>query len=101
MIIGAMVPTLSDRYLVNSASIIALWDEAVLFFHFGCIEKPMEIDHHLYEFGSVEYHVQQPHYCPKHSALTWPFTLHHRDDKGICSDVLEVVEPAREDINSL
>jgi hypothetical protein len=21
-------------------------------------EKPVEIDHHLYEFGSVEYHVQ-------------------------------------------
>ena len=21
-------------------------------------EKPMEIDHHLYEFGSVEYHIQ-------------------------------------------
>ncbi|RVW59642.1 hypothetical protein CK203_103292 [Vitis vinifera] len=50
------VVTLS-RYPVNSP-MIALWDEAVLFFHFGCTEKPMEIVHHLCEFGSVEYHVQ-------------------------------------------
>ncbi|KAL6332064.1 hypothetical protein AAG906_020743 [Vitis piasezkii] len=48
----------NGRYPVNSVPMIALWDEAVLFFHFGCTEKPMEIVHHLYEFGSVEYHVR-------------------------------------------
>ncbi|OAY55523.1 hypothetical protein MANES_03G160300v8 [Manihot esculenta] len=39
-------------------------------------EKHVEIDHHLYEFGSVEYHIQMI--------------------KELCSDAIEIVDPPRE-----
>ncbi|XP_034710731.1 beta-galactosidase 10-like [Vitis riparia] len=38
--------------------VIVLWSGLDVLFRRLDIEKPMEIDHHLYEFGSVEYHVQ-------------------------------------------
>ncbi|RVW90059.1 Actin-related protein 2/3 complex subunit 2B [Vitis vinifera] len=98
------------RYPVNRVPMIALWDEAVLFFHFGCTEKPVEIDHHLYEFGSVEYHIQSSASDPHDTYLSIATPLlsqgvlpshglsHYTIEmiKGICSDVLEIVEPARE-----
>nr|CAN66172.1 hypothetical protein VITISV_000730 [Vitis vinifera] len=73
-------------------------------------EKPMEIDHHLYEFGSVEYHVQSSASDPHDTYLSIATPLlsqgvlpshglsHYTIEmiKGICSDVLEIVEPARE-----
>lgn len=41
----------------------------------GSAEKPLEIDHHLYEFGSVEYHIQVK-LLPCIEAYTmWPHTF--------------------------
>ncbi|CAI0436916.1 unnamed protein product [Linum tenue] len=74
-------------------------------------EKPVEIDHHLYEFGSVEYYVQSSAADPHHSFLSVltpllsqgeipsngplsPYTI--QMVKDICSESAEVVEPARE-----
>ncbi|XP_038723322.1 actin-related protein 2/3 complex subunit 2B isoform X2 [Tripterygium wilfordii] len=73
-------------------------------------EKPVEIDHHLYEFGSVEYHIQ----CSVSSAQdiylsisTPPLSQGVMQSHGLspntiqmvkdyCSDAVEIVEPAKE-----
>ncbi|KAJ4827977.1 hypothetical protein Tsubulata_009510, partial [Turnera subulata] len=73
-------------------------------------EKPVEIDHHLHEFGSVEYHVQSSAADPHHNYLSIstpllfpgmlnsdglsPFTI--KMIKELCSDAVEIVEPANE-----
>lgn len=73
-------------------------------------EKPMEIDHHLYEFGSVEYHIQSSASDPYHTYLSISTPLlsqgallshglsHYTIEmvKGVSSDVMEIVEPAKE-----
>ncbi|KAJ1381107.1 Arp2/3 complex subunit 2/4 [Sesbania bispinosa] len=72
-------------------------------------EKPLEIDHHLYEFGSVEYHILSqasnplvaylsisiPPLC--HGVLPNELSPHTIEMvKGLCPDVVEIAEPARE-----
>ncbi|KAF2314015.1 hypothetical protein GH714_021531 [Hevea brasiliensis] len=73
-------------------------------------EKHVEVDHHLYEFGSVEYHIQSPAADPNHNYLSIstpllshgvlhsygfsPYTI--RMLKEVCSDAVEIVEPPRE-----
>ncbi|KAL5542339.1 hypothetical protein UlMin_010049 [Ulmus minor] len=73
-------------------------------------QKPMEIDHHLYEFGSVEYHIQFSASDPQNTYLSIstpllsqglllsyglsPYTKQMVE--GICPDVLEIVEPAKQ-----
>ncbi|KAL2242606.1 UNVERIFIED_CONTAM: Actin-related protein 2/3 complex subunit 2B [Sesamum indicum] len=73
-------------------------------------ERPLEIDHHVHEFGSVHFHVQS-------SASDQPYTYlsistpllsqghpisselpQHTLEmvRGICPDVVEIVEPSRE-----
>ncbi|CAN1144918.1 Actin-related protein 2/3 complex subunit 2B [Linum perenne] len=73
-------------------------------------EKPVEIDHHLYEFGSVEYHVQSSAADPHHSFLsvsTPQLSEGEYSPKGlsahtlqmvteICSEAAEIMEPSRE-----
>ncbi|KAA8548867.1 hypothetical protein F0562_000551 [Nyssa sinensis] len=73
-------------------------------------EKPVELDHHLHEFGSVEYHIQSSASDPYHTylSISTPLLSHgvlHSNGfsgytiemvNGICSDVVEIVEPARE-----
>ncbi|KAF4364825.1 hypothetical protein G4B88_025544 [Cannabis sativa] len=73
-------------------------------------QKPMEIDHHLYEFGSVEYHVQCSVSDPQltYLSISTPllsqgvlqsFGLSHytiQMVEGICSDVVEIFEPAKQ-----
>ncbi|XP_048235383.1 actin-related protein 2/3 complex subunit 2B isoform X4 [Ricinus communis] len=73
-------------------------------------KKPLDIDHHLYEFGSVEYHIQSSATDPHHKFLSIstpllsqgvlqsygfsPYTT--RMIKEVCSDAVEIVEPPRE-----
>ncbi|KAK6929718.1 Actin-related protein 2/3 complex subunit 2 [Dillenia turbinata] len=73
-------------------------------------ERPFEIDHHLYEFGSVEYHIQSLASDPQHAYLSIStpllsqgillsyglsnYTIHAI--KKVCTDIVEVVKPARE-----
>ncbi|PON94825.1 Actin-related protein 2/3 complex subunit [Trema orientale] len=73
-------------------------------------QKPMEIDHHLYEFGSVEYHIQCSGSDPQYTYLSistpllsqgvlLSYGLSHYTIKmveGICSDVVEITEPAKQ-----
>ncbi|KAK3022509.1 hypothetical protein RJ639_046786 [Escallonia herrerae] len=73
-------------------------------------DKPTEIDHHLYEFGSVEYHIQASLSEPNNTYLSISTPLlsqgvllshglpRHTTEmfEGIPPDVLEIVEPARE-----
>ncbi|KAF3457846.1 hypothetical protein FNV43_RR02506 [Rhamnella rubrinervis] len=73
-------------------------------------EKPMEMDHHLYEFGSVEYHIQSSQSDPQYTYLSISTPLlsqgvllshglsHYATEmvKEICSDVVEIIEPAKE-----
>ncbi|XP_059632312.1 actin-related protein 2/3 complex subunit 2B [Cornus florida] len=73
-------------------------------------ERPMELDHHLHEFGSVDYHIQSLASDPHHAYLSISTPLLSQGIllsqglprytvemvKGICSDVVEIVEPARE-----
>ncbi|KAM6565614.1 hypothetical protein CsatA_024742 [Cannabis sativa] len=73
-------------------------------------QKPMEIDHHLYEFGSVEYHVQCSASDPQltYLSISTPllsqgvlqsYGLSHytiQMVEGICSDVVEIFEPAKQ-----
>ncbi|KAG6759191.1 hypothetical protein POTOM_035660 [Populus tomentosa] len=73
-------------------------------------EKPVEIDHHLYEFGSVEYHVQSSAADPQHNYLSISTPLLSQGAllsfglssytmqmvKQVCSDAVEIVEPAKE-----
>ncbi|KAL0322557.1 UNVERIFIED_CONTAM: Actin-related protein 2/3 complex subunitB [Sesamum angustifolium] len=87
-------------------------------------ERPLEIDHHVHEFGSVHYHVQLHHTVPACFILTFSkfsigTTLHvlinintssiprtpmsselpeHTLEmvRGICPDVVEIVETPRE-----
>ncbi|CAI8601891.1 unnamed protein product [Vicia faba] len=71
-------------------------------------EKSIEIDHHLYEFGSVEYHIQSQASNPLVAYLSIsipplchgilpnnlsPYTM--KMVKGICPNVVEIEEPAR------
>nr|AFK41637.1 unknown [Lotus japonicus] len=72
-------------------------------------EKPMEIDHHLHEFGSVEYHIQSEASNPLVAYLSIsipplcqgvltnelsPNTIEMV--KELCPRVMEIAEPARE-----
>ncbi|GFY82794.1 actin-related protein C2B [Actinidia rufa] len=73
-------------------------------------ENLMELDHHLHEFGSVEYHIQCSAVDPNNTylsiatpQLSHGVPLSHGFPhstlevvKRICSDVVEIVEPARE-----
>ncbi|OMO95368.1 ARP2/3 complex, 34kDa subunit (p34-Arc) [Corchorus olitorius] len=73
-------------------------------------EKPIEVDHHLYEFGSVEYHIKSSASDPQFTylsistpLLTQGFLLSRglspyaiQMVKEISTDVLEIVEPANE-----
>ncbi|TKY53681.1 Actin-related protein 2/3 complex subunit 2B [Spatholobus suberectus] len=74
-----------------------------------CAEKPLEIDHHLYEFGSVEYHIQSqasntqvaylsislPPLC--YGVLPNELSSYTIEMvKGLCPNVVEIVEPAKE-----
>ncbi|KAB5537689.1 hypothetical protein DKX38_015222 [Salix brachista] len=73
-------------------------------------EKPSEVDHHLYEFGSVEYHVQSSAADPQHNYLSISTPLLSQGAllsyglssytmkmvKQVCSDAVEIVEPAKE-----
>ncbi|KAK9905997.1 hypothetical protein M0R45_000122 [Rubus argutus] len=72
--------------------------------------KSMEIDHHLYEFGSVEYHIQSSASDEHHMYLSistpllsqevlLPYGISHHTKQmitAICSDVVEIIEPAKE-----
>ncbi|XP_073223615.1 actin-related protein 2/3 complex subunit 2B isoform X2 [Cicer arietinum] len=72
-------------------------------------EKSIEIDHHLYEFGSVEYHIQSkvsnplvaylsisiPPLC--HGVLSNNLSPHTIEKvKGICPNLVEITEPTKE-----
>ncbi|XP_017608998.1 actin-related protein 2/3 complex subunit 2B isoform X2 [Gossypium arboreum] len=73
-------------------------------------EKPIEVDHHLYEFGSVEYHIKSSVSEPQVTYLSIstpflsqgvflsyglsPFTL--KMVRQISTDVLHIVEPAND-----
>ncbi|XP_006420322.2 actin-related protein 2/3 complex subunit 2B isoform X1 [Citrus clementina] len=73
-------------------------------------DKPIEIDHHLHEFGSVEYHVQSSLSDPQHAYLSISTPLLSQGDllsyglshysmemvKAISLDVVEIVQPAKE-----
>ncbi|KAK4478226.1 hypothetical protein RD792_017509 [Penstemon davidsonii] len=73
-------------------------------------EKPMEVDHNIHEFGSVNYHVQCSASEPLYTYLSistpllsqgsqlsselQPHTLYMV--KGICPDVMEIIEPPKQ-----
>ncbi|EOY06156.1 Actin-related protein 2/3 complex subunit 2 [Theobroma cacao] len=73
-------------------------------------EKPIEVDHHLYEFGSVEYHIKSSASDPQFTYLSIstplltqgvllsyglsPYTT--QMVREISADFLEIVEPAKE-----
>ncbi|OAY55519.1 actin-related protein 2/3 complex subunit 2B isoform X1 [Manihot esculenta] len=73
-------------------------------------EKHVEIDHHLYEFGSVEYHIQSPAADLNHNYLSISTPLLSQGVlqsygfsrytlqmiKELCSDAIEIVDPPRE-----
>ncbi|KAM3708348.1 hypothetical protein ACJW31_02G090100 [Castanea mollissima] len=73
-------------------------------------EKPMEMDHHLHEFGAVEYHIQSSASDPHQAYLSISTPLLTQDAlqshglsqytretvKGVSSDAAEIVEPAKE-----
>ncbi|XP_057959696.1 actin-related protein 2/3 complex subunit 2B [Malania oleifera] len=73
-------------------------------------EQTLEIDHYLYEFGSVKYHIQSSASDPHHAYLSISTPLlsqgvplsyglpHYMMQlvKGICSDAVEIVEHAKE-----
>ncbi|XP_075655653.1 actin-related protein 2/3 complex subunit 2B isoform X1 [Castanea sativa] len=73
-------------------------------------EKPMEMNHHLYEFGAVEYHIQSSASDPHQAYLSISTPLLTQDAlqshglsqytretvKGVSSDAAEIVEPAKE-----
>ncbi|XP_061360828.1 actin-related protein 2/3 complex subunit 2B [Gastrolobium bilobum] len=74
-----------------------------------CAEKPIEIDHHLYEFGSVEYHIQSKASNPlvAYLSISTPTLCHgvlpnelssYTIDmvKGLCPNVVEIAEPVKE-----
>lgn len=71
-------------------------------------EKPLEIDHHIYEFGSVEYHIQSHASSPQVALLSIsvpPLCQGPQSDqlssytiqkvKGLCPEALEVVDPPK------
>ncbi|XP_047168281.1 actin-related protein 2/3 complex subunit 2B isoform X2 [Vigna umbellata] len=74
-----------------------------------CAEKALEIDHHLYEFGSVEYHIQSQASDPQlaYLSISTPPLCHGvlpkelssktiEMVKGLCPNVVEIIEPAKE-----
>ncbi|KHN48465.1 actin-related protein 2/3 complex subunit 2B isoform X1 [Glycine soja] len=74
-----------------------------------CAEKPLEIDHHLYEFGSVEYHIQSQASNPQvaYLSISMPPLCHGVIQnelssytiemvKGLCPNVVGIAEPAKE-----
>ncbi|KAJ9558837.1 hypothetical protein OSB04_013451 [Centaurea solstitialis] len=78
------------------------------FFH-GSAEKPVAVEHHLHEFGSLQYHIQSYASEPRHAYLSISTPLlstgssvltglpHHTIEtvKRISRDVIEIIEPAR------
>ncbi|KAB1219325.1 Actin-related protein 2/3 complex subunit 2B [Morella rubra] len=72
-------------------------------------EKPVEIDHHLYEFGSVQYHIQSSASDPHHTYLSISTPLLSQGSllshglsqytiemvKGVNADAVDIVEPAK------
>lgn len=74
-----------------------------------CAEKPLEIDHHSYEFGSVEYHIQSQASNPQvaylsisipplcHGVLSNELSSYTIEMvKVLCPNVVEIVEAPRE-----
>ncbi|XP_027936814.1 actin-related protein 2/3 complex subunit 2B isoform X2 [Vigna unguiculata] len=74
-----------------------------------CAEKPLEIDHHLYEFGSLEYHIQSQASDPQlaYLSISMPPLCHGilpkelssktiEMVKGLCPNVVEIIDPAKE-----
>ncbi|KAF1858801.1 hypothetical protein Lal_00013724 [Lupinus albus] len=72
-------------------------------------DKPMEIDHHLYEFGSVQYHILSQASNPLvaylsisasslcHGVLQNELSSYTIEMvKRLCPEVVEIVEPSRE-----
>ncbi|KAH6778075.1 hypothetical protein C2S51_009387 [Perilla frutescens var. frutescens] len=73
-------------------------------------DRPLEVDHHVHEFGSVHYHVQHSASDPVYTYLSVSTPLlsqglpissqlpHHTLEmvKGICPEVMEAVEPPNE-----
>ncbi|CAI9118078.1 OLC1v1019594C2 [Oldenlandia corymbosa var. corymbosa] len=73
-------------------------------------EKPLEIDSHSHEFGSVEYHIQASASHPQIAYLSISTPLLHQEFvlstglprytlemvRGICPDVVEIIEPPNE-----
>ncbi|KAF5202277.1 Actin-related protein 2/3 complex subunit 2B [Thalictrum thalictroides] len=73
-------------------------------------EKPLEIDHQIYEFGSLQYHIQASASEPHHAYLSVSTSLQSpgvlttdglqnctlQNLKRIYSDVIEVIEPPNE-----
>ncbi|GMH08634.1 hypothetical protein Nepgr_010474 [Nepenthes gracilis] len=73
-------------------------------------ENPMELDHHLYEFGSVEYHIKSSASDPHNAYLSISTPLlsqgtliadgvpHYTIQmvKDVCPDVVEIISPAKE-----
>ncbi|KAM7259952.1 hypothetical protein ACFE04_015693 [Oxalis oulophora] len=73
-------------------------------------EKPLEIDHHAYEFGSVEYHIKSSASEPYLIYLSISTPLLSQEvmlSRGLsdyteqmikeaCSDVVDIVQPAKE-----
>ncbi|XP_047336808.1 actin-related protein 2/3 complex subunit 2B [Impatiens glandulifera] len=72
-------------------------------------ERPMNLDHHLHEFGSVEYHIQSSLLEPYHAylSISTPLLSHRAFShglpqyaietiKGIHPDVINIVYPPRE-----
>ncbi|KAJ8768349.1 hypothetical protein K2173_021502 [Erythroxylum novogranatense] len=73
-------------------------------------EKAVDFDHHLYEFGSVEYHIESSAADPQHKYLSIATPLLSQGlllasglstytkqmVQDACSDVVEIVEPQKE-----
>ncbi|KAI9094813.1 hypothetical protein K1719_026619 [Acacia pycnantha] len=65
-----------------------------------CADKPLEIDHHIYEFGSVEYHIQCQASNPQVAYLSISLpslcqvsNLSIQKVKGLCPEALHIVDP--------
>ncbi|KAG8373202.1 hypothetical protein BUALT_Bualt12G0146500 [Buddleja alternifolia] len=81
-----------------------------LFLRIHRAERPVEIDHHVHEFGSVHYHVQCSASDPLYTYLSISTPLLSRGIplssqlpqhtlemvKGICPDVMEIIERPKE-----
>ncbi|XP_071690141.1 actin-related protein 2/3 complex subunit 2B isoform X1 [Rutidosis leptorrhynchoides] len=74
-----------------------------------CADKPLEVEHNLHEFGSLQYHIQsyatEPHHAylsistpvlSTSSSIIYGFSRPNLQTvKKICREVVEIIEPAR------